>query len=255
MYYIYELIDPTTLLPFYVGKGKGKRAQYHIDQNRKGKNTENIHKDNIIRQLLAEGLEPIINYVFWTEDENTAYEHEELLINQYGRKWYDKDGILTNVCEGNKPPKPEYTDERRDRYRQMMLGNIINKGRVQCAEEKAKRAKSLKEAYDSGTRVVTDAMRQATKETHTGKIVTESTRMLQSETAKINNAWKIGKTNEEIFGVEKANEIRLKKIGVPPPNRKPITVNGVTYSSIKEAAKALNTTEYKVKKLNDNRKI
>lgn len=70
---------------------------------------------------------------------------------------------------------------------------------------------------------------------------------------KINKAWRIGKTNEEIFGIEKAKEIREKKSKLKPPNCKTTTINGVIYQSIKEAATKLNTTEYKAKKLSDNK--
>lgn len=37
-------------------------------------------------------------------DEVTAYEIEESLIAQYGRKCIDKAGILTNICSANRPP-------------------------------------------------------------------------------------------------------------------------------------------------------
>lgn len=241
------------MTPFYVGKGKDKRAQYHIKQNQKGKNTENPYKDNVIRQILNEGLLPIIEYVFQSTDEMDAYDFEEKLITKYGRKRYDPDGLLTNLCKDNRPPHNEYSWERRQLYRERMIGNTLNTGRIQSQEEKVKRAESLKKAYLTGARIVTDKMREASKKTHSGKIVSDETRKKQSESAKINKAWRVGKTNEEIFGIEKAKEIREKKSKVKPPNCKSITINGVTYSSIKEAAVKLNTSEYKVKKLNDNK--
>ena len=134
-----------------------------------------------------------------------------------------------------------------------MLGNTLNKGRIQSQEEKDKRANSLKKAYNNGTRVVTDKMRESSRKTHSGKVVDDDTRKKQSDSAKINKAWRIGKTNEEIFGIEKAKEIREKKSKLKPPNCKTTTINGVIYQSIKEAATKLNTTEYKAKKLSDNK--
>lgn len=253
MYYVYLLKDPTTMLPFYVGKGKGKRAQYHTKQNQQGKNTENPYKDHVIRQILNEGLSPTIEYVFWSSDEKAAYDFEEELIVKYGRKRYDPNGILTNLCKDNRPPHDEYSEERKQIYRERMLGNTLNKGRIQSQEEKDKRANSLKKAYNNGTRVVTDKMRESSRKTHSGKVVSDNTRKKQSNSAKINKAWRIGKTNEEIFGIEKAKEIREKKSKLKPPNCKTITINGVIYQSIKEAATKLNTTEYKAKKLSDNK--
>lgn len=163
MYYVYILIDPTTMTPFYVGKGKDERAQYHIKQNQKGKNTENPYKDNVIRQILNEGVLPIIEYVFWSTDEMDAYDFEEKLITKYGRKRYDPDGLLTNLCKDNRPPHNEYSQERRQLYRERMIGNTLNTGRVRSQEEKVKRAESLKKAYQIGSRVVTDKMREASK--------------------------------------------------------------------------------------------
>ena len=249
MYYVYLLKNPKTNIPFYVGKGKGKRAQYHILRNQQGKNTENPYKDHVIRQILNEGLTPTIEYIFWNENEKIAYEYEKETIKKYGRKRYDINGLLTNLCEDNQPPHNEYSKERRHLYKLRMLGNQINKGRVQSQEEKDKRARSLKEAYRSGKRQVTEKMREATKKTHLGKQVSNNTRQKQSISAKLSKAWRKGKTNEEIFGIEKAKEIREKKSKCLPPNRKPITINNIIYQSIRHAAKELGISEYKVQKL------
>jgi hypothetical protein len=253
MYYVYLLKDPTTMLPFYVGKGKGKRAQYHVKQNQKGRNTENPYKDHVIRQILNEGFVPLIEYVFWSIDEKLAYDFEEELIAKYGRKRYDPNGTLTNLCKDNRPPHNEYSEERKQIYRQRMIGNTLNKGRIHSQEEKNKRADSLKKAYSNGTRIVTEKMRESSRKTHSGKVVSDETRKKQRDSAKLNKAWRIGKTNEEIFGIEKAKEIREKKSKLKPPNCKTITINGVIYQSIREAAIKLNTTEYKAKKLSDNK--
>lgn len=253
MYYVYFLKDPNTDLPFYVGKGKGKRAQYHITQNQKGKNTENPYKDHVIRQILSEGRVPIIEYVFWSDLESTAYEHEEELIKKYGRKRFDENGILTNLCDSSRPPHLEYSSSRRQLYRERMLGNTLNTGRKQSEEEKQKRREALIETWASGKRVVTDKMRETSRATHTGKIVSNDTRLKQSESARSAHAWRRGKTNEEIFGPEKAKLIREKKSNNKPPNCKPIVINGINYTSIKEAARKLNISEYKARKLSDNK--
>lgn len=254
-YYVYLLVYPESNIPFYVGKGHGKRAEYHIIQNQRGKPTENPYKDHVIKQILSEGKVPIIEYVFRTDSEEEAYAHEAQLIKKFGRKRFDENGILTNLCEDNRPPHNTYSEERRRRYKEMMIGNTINKGRQQSREEKQRRADSLKNAYATGKRVVTEKMREASSKTHKGKIVSEETSKRMSASAKKSKAWRHGLTNEEIFGKEKAEQIRIKKQSHKPSNRKEITVDGITYESIKEAAKKLNTTEYKVRKLNDHKKV
>jgi hypothetical protein len=247
MYYVYVLINPITNSPFYVGKGKDDRASIHTIANKKGRHTENPYKDNVIKQILSEGKEPVIEYVFWSESEEEAYAHEEQLIRSYGRKMYDG-GILTNLCLGNNPPHNPWTEERRAHHRQLMLGNQINKGRALSSDEKAKRSQSLKKAYETGRRTITDEQRLIISETHKGKKITDQTKKNMSISAKKGHAHWVGKTNEEIFGTEKAAEIRNKKLGVLPSNSIPINIDGVSYPSIKHAATALGISEYKVKK-------
>jgi hypothetical protein len=104
MYYVYELIDPRVNLPFYVGKGKGKRVYFHLSEQSRAK-SENVQKYNKIQKIRKEGYEPEIKIVEYFENENDAYDYEEKLIKKYGRKGYDKDGILTNICESSRPPK------------------------------------------------------------------------------------------------------------------------------------------------------
>lgn len=104
MYYVYELIDPRVNLPFYVGKGKDNRVYFHLSEQSRAK-SENKRKYNKIQKIRKEGYEPEIKIVKYFENENDAYEYEEKLIKQYGRIRYDKNGILTNICENSRPPK------------------------------------------------------------------------------------------------------------------------------------------------------
>jgi hypothetical protein len=104
MYYVYELIDPRVNLPFYVGKGKDKRVYFHLSEKSRAK-SENKRKYNKIQKIRENGYEPQIKIVKYFENENDAYDYEELLIEKYGRIRYDENGILTNICESSRPPK------------------------------------------------------------------------------------------------------------------------------------------------------
>lgn len=248
-YYVYILIDPRNSKPFYVGKGSSNRAEWHTTQIKNGSITDNRHKDNIIKKILQARLEPLIHYVYYTDDEDHAYEIETNYILEYGRKNIDEAGILTNICTDNNPPHEEYSTSRREIYRQRMIGNTINTGRIQTTAEKQKRSDSLKRAYDSGERVMSENTRQIISKTHKGKIITETTRKNMRRAAaprKVNK----GKTYEEIYGITVATLMREKIKNRMPTNQKPIIIDGIHYPSITAAARKLTISEYKAKKRN-----
>ncbi len=103
MYYVYVYYHPETNVPFYVGKGTGTRYKKHLLETKE--NTENYKKWAVIQGLRNKGLEPVIKKVFETEYEIDAYNEETRLIILYGRRDIDINGILTNICEDNRPPK------------------------------------------------------------------------------------------------------------------------------------------------------
>lgn len=103
MFYVYIYYHPHTNQPFYVGKGSGSRYKKHLTETKD--TTENYKKWAYIQGLRNLGLEPIIEKVFNTSNEELAYDEEERLIRHYGRQGIDKGGILTNICENSRPPR------------------------------------------------------------------------------------------------------------------------------------------------------
>lgn len=129
-YYVYILVDPRDRRPFYVGKGTGRRAQQHLwEMSRE----HNPYKTNVIRSIRADGFEPEIVYAAEEiADEALAYDLEANIIRFWGRKGYDKNGILTNVAPDLRPPNHKgrtYEDiygaegavEQREKRRQLQL--------------------------------------------------------------------------------------------------------------------------------------
>lgn len=94
-YYVYQLIDPNSNKPFYVGKGTGNRAWSH---NAFKDHNNNPHKDNYVKKLHLQDTEPIVKIVEYFNDEQDAYRFEAELTESIGLK------NLTNMVVGGQPP-------------------------------------------------------------------------------------------------------------------------------------------------------
>jgi hypothetical protein len=99
VYYVYALLDPRDMEPFYIGKGKGKRAEHHLT----GIDINNRLKVEYISAIRDAKLEPIIDILLENLEEDIAFTIEEELIKEYGRI-INGSGILVNICESGRPP-------------------------------------------------------------------------------------------------------------------------------------------------------
>lgn len=90
-FYVYLLVDPRTGLPFYVGKGKGKRCHAHRKEALEGRRGAKYTR---IREILVAGLECEVRKVKWFFDNTEALEYEAELIWTIGPKH------LTNISKG-----------------------------------------------------------------------------------------------------------------------------------------------------------
>lgn len=95
LYYVYLLKNPETREPFYVGKGKNKRAYSHLN----GVDKSNRLKQKYIEKLKERGLKPIIEFYKSNICEKEAFDIEKKLIKRYGRI-SKNNGFLTNILSG-----------------------------------------------------------------------------------------------------------------------------------------------------------
>lgn len=99
-YYVYELIDPRTNQPFYVGKGSGNRDLSHFKEAKWVENRWiNKIKCQIINNIELSHRQVTIKRVKRDLFEDEAYQLEVELIKKYG-KIIDGSGILSNIADG-----------------------------------------------------------------------------------------------------------------------------------------------------------
>ncbi len=95
-YYVYQLVDPRTNKPFYIGKGRGNRMYSHLAEAKRGRHKwSNILKCERIQSILRQGCE--ITYKVESRlSESKALQKEKQLLERYGLIVNDT-GILTNI--------------------------------------------------------------------------------------------------------------------------------------------------------------
>lgn len=102
-FYVYILRDPRKdNEPFYIGKGRGNRHRHHFTKCKVKE--ENRHKKIRIKSIEDAGFSVVVEKYREHLSAEEAYDLEAELILKWGRKSYDPNGILTNVCIDRRPP-------------------------------------------------------------------------------------------------------------------------------------------------------
>lgn len=105
-YYVYALVDTRSDKPFYIGKGKGKRAAEHVKAARRG---EESPKARVIREILEAGFRVEERILKRFKNEDAAYNYEKRLISKIGL------GNLTNLAPGGRCCWSYKKDEQKEK--------------------------------------------------------------------------------------------------------------------------------------------
>lgn len=116
--YIYGLYDPNTNELFYIGKGTGYRDTSHLKPSmwKNPKESVNPFLYYKIRSLMDNNTPPVVKRLYENITEQEAYDIENKLIIEHGRRFCDKGGKLFNISEfmgGNKKGGTIHWDETR----------------------------------------------------------------------------------------------------------------------------------------------
>ena len=194
--YVYTLTDPRNGMPFYVGKGHGKRCEFHLDEakyytKRKSK------KLNKIRKLMSLGMKPIITKVEENVSDAQAIDFECLLIAEMR----DIGISLTNMTDGGDGAKGyKHTEENK------RLASERQKNRVMTEEHKQKMRKPKSEegsANIAKARLTTTyrpskETKRKTSEALLGRASPMKGRKQSDEAKAKMSAWRKGRTKPKV---------------------------------------------------------
>lgn len=159
---VYELLNPTTLQPFYIGKTTVNRTKTRLREHIYEATV--IYKDRkrktpkvrMILKLLDKGHEPLFNVVYTTHSLEDAYNKEKELIKYYGRRNI-KTGILYNLTDGGVDTLNQNITSKERKHLSLSKRGAKNGmyGKNHTPETKLLQSNIAKKSFNTGSRKLT----------------------------------------------------------------------------------------------------
>jgi len=215
VFYVYVLLDPRTdekyeyedykfeYCPFYVGFGREKRSSQHtkivkariLNEDKKFFLTGNRLKKNIIKRILEFGREPVECIISSGLKHKEANSLERELIALIGRR-DQKTGTLTNLTDGGEGQLNPSAETKR----KILKAHL---GRIPSPETKERISKSR-----TGKHVGEEHWMRNSEYSESRKVFIDSGVKTQFKPGQ--EPHNKDKTYEELYGEEKANELKKK---------------------------------------------
>lgn len=161
-FYVYQYIDPRDNMPFYIGKGKGRRKNSHLGENGSKQRRSNWDKIRRIKDIRNAGLQPIVDIISDGLSEDEAFALEIEMIEKYGRRL--EGGILTNICTGGHGRTGmKHTEEARRKIAEKNTGKQHSEETKKRISE-AKKGKTHSDEARAKMSMAKQNMSQSTKE-------------------------------------------------------------------------------------------
>lgn len=228
-YYVYVYYDPIVDIPRYVGKGTKNRDTSHWLRRKN-------HNNRLFREFLisleTQNLQPKIKRIKEGLSNFEAFLLENQLIKKYGRLEFDKNGTLFNRSLSFEFAEQSYLNSQTstDRY--------FNSKHFNCIDLTDDEIKEIIHLYvDKKFGIVSIAKMFCHGPDKIKKILTDNNILIRNRGGQIGtDNGMYGKTRVKNDFFKGKFHTSASKLKISNSLKKPVTINDVKYSSMKDAA-------------------
>lgn len=217
-FYVYLLRNPLRDdEPFYVGKGRGRRVEHHLREAKSGKKS---YKCSIIRKILKSGFLHKIEFVASDVTEKYAFQIEQKLISEIGRKDLGNGPLANKTGGGEGSIGYKHSEASKKKISLGGKGRIVSDAVKEKLRENIKFNNPMNNPDTIAKRSGKNHWNYGKQGASFGKPVPEETRRKISESLKGNKNPNFGKPCSDArreairaatIGVKKSTTINMRK--------------------------------------------